>query len=345
MGARGGHGRRRTALIAVLSVCGLAASTAASAADGVVWQGRTPKDGTARVAGVGKELRIPLEAAGPAGSAVQIWAQRLPRGASLERVGDAPTRTIFRWRPTRRQLGEWRLVFNAASQSAFAESISLRVHVGRRATRTFRLSNVRGRSQSAMLLHPVIARAKPSRSARVVAPLRALTPEHVPHVVYLLGGTIDRQGRYWLRIQLPILPNGSSGWVPREAVGSFTSAETHLIIDRARFRATLYRRGRAVFRSGVGVGLPQWPTPSGRFYIRERLTGFTDPIYGVLAFGTNARSAVLTDWPGGGFVGIHGTNQPEILPGRVSHGCIRLRNEDIRRLSRLMPVGTPLTVR
>jgi hypothetical protein len=345
MGARGGNGRRRTALIAVFSVCGLAASTAASAADGVVWQGRTPKDGTARVAGVGKELRIPLEAAGPAGSAVQIWAQRMPWGARLERVGDAPTRTIFRWRPTRRQLGEWRLVFNAASQSAFAESISLRVHVGRRASRTFRLSNVRGRSQSAMLLHPVTARAKPSRSARVVARLRALTPEHVPHVVYLLGGTIDRQGRYWLRIQVPILPNGSSGWIPREAVGSFTSSETHLIIDRARFRATLYRRGRAVFRSGIGVGLPQWPTPSGRFYIRERLTGFTDPIYGVLAFGTNARSAVLTDWPGGGFVGIHGTNQPEILPGRISHGCIRLRNEDIRRLSRLMPVGTPLTVR
>jgi hypothetical protein len=345
MQARGGHGRRRTALVAALTICGLGASTAASAADGVVWQGRTPRDGTARVAGVGKELRIPLEAAGPTGSAVRIWAQRMPRGARLERVGDEPARTTFRWRPTRRQLGEWRLVFNAASPSAFAESISIRVHVGRRATRTFRLSNVRGRSQSAMLLHAVAARARPSRSARVVARLHALTPEHVPHVVYLRGGTIDRQGRYWLRVQLPILPNGSSGWIPRETVGSFTSSETHLIIDRARFRATLYRRGRAVFQSFVGVGLPQWPTPPGRFYIRERLTGFTDPIYGALAFGTNARSAVLTDWPGGGFVGIHGTNQPGILPGRVSHGCVRLRNQDIRRLSRLMPVGTPLTIR
>ena len=78
--------------------------------------------------------------------------------------------------------------------------------------------------------------------------------------------------------------------------------------------------------------------------MRERLTGFTDPIYGSLAFGTNARSDVLTDWPGGGFIGVHGTNQPEILPGRVSHGCIRLKNEDILRLAKLMPVGTPLTV-
>jgi lipoprotein-anchoring transpeptidase ErfK/SrfK len=59
----------------------------------------------------------------------------------------------------------------------------------------------------------------------------------------------------------------------------------------------------------------------------------------------SARSATLTDWPGGGFVGIHGTNQPEILPGRVSHGCIRLRNPDILRLASLMRVGTPVTVR
>jgi lipoprotein-anchoring transpeptidase ErfK/SrfK len=54
---------------------------------------------------------------------------------------------------------------------------------------------------------------------------------------------------------------------------------------------------------------------------------------------------VLTDWPAGGFVGIHGTNQPQLLPGRVSHGCIRMRNSDILRLAALMPIGTPLTIR
>jgi len=54
---------------------------------------------------------------------------------------------------------------------------------------------------------------------------------------------------------------------------------------------------------------------------------------------------VLTDWPGGGFIGIHGTDAPQLLPGRVSHGCIRLRNEDILRLRKLMPVGTPVTIR
>ncbi len=54
---------------------------------------------------------------------------------------------------------------------------------------------------------------------------------------------------------------------------------------------------------------------------------------------------VLTDWPGGGFIGIHGTNAPELLPGRVSHGCIRINNHAVRRLARLLPIGTPFTIR
>ncbi|CAA9524883.1 MAG: Protein erfK/srfK precursor, partial [uncultured Solirubrobacteraceae bacterium] len=47
----------------------------------------------------------------------------------------------------------------------------------------------------------------------------------------------------------------------------------------------------------------------------------------------------------GGFVGIHGTDRPDLIPGRVSHGCIRMRNPDILRLGRLMPVGTPVVIR
>ena len=345
MTARATHGRRWTALVAGLVLSALAAVGGAPAAEGVYWQGRTPESGTALVAGLGRELRIELEAAGPLNSSVRIWADRLPRGAQLQRVSDAPAKVIFRWRPTAGQLGEWRLVFRAAFAEAAAPAVRLRVHVGRRATRNFRLSNVNGISQNAPLLRNVAARAQPSGTARVVARLRRTTPEHVRHIVYLLGGRIDAQGRYWVRVQLPILPNGSSGWIPREAVGSFTSVDTHLVIERSRFRATLYRRGRPIFRSIVGVGEPRWPTPPGRFYVRERLTGFTDPIYGVIAFGTNGRSPVLTDWPGGGFIGIHGTNQPGILPGRVSHGCVRLPNPSISRLDRLMRVGTPVTIR
>jgi L,D-transpeptidase catalytic domain len=341
----GGHKALLPALLAALAV--LVPATASGQGAAIVWQGATPDSGTAYTAGVGVELRIPLEAAGSFGSTVRIGVNQLPAGASLVRLGEAPARVDFRWRPRASQRGEWRFVFGATDGGSSAPRVIVRVHVGRTASRSFRLSSraLGGRSQNAVLKYPVVARAAPSHSARAVARLSAMTPEHVRHVLFLSSGRIDARGRYWLRVPLPILPNGTTGWIPRDAVGPFVQIDTHLVIDRSRLRATLLKRGRRVFRSIVGVGVPHWPTPAGRFYVRERLTGFTDPIYGSLAFGTNGRSAVLTDWPGGGFIGIHGTNQPEILPGRVSHGCVRIRNPDIRRLDRLMPVGTPVTIR
>jgi hypothetical protein len=190
----------------------------------------------------------------------------------------------------------------------------------------------------------VAARSRPSAGAKAITRISSLTPEQTSNLALALNGEINEQGEYWVQIRLPVLPNGTTGWVPRSALGPFHKNWTRLVIDRTLFTATLYRRGAAIFRTRVGVGKPYWPTPAGEFYVRERISGFSDLIYGPLAFGTNARSAVLTDWPGGGFIGIHGTSQPEILPGRVSHGCVRMPNAAVKRLSRLMPLGTPVTI-
>lgn len=192
---------------------------------------------------------------------------------------------------------------------------------------------------------PAAARAKPSSEAPVLAGLATRTPEGTPNAVLVLDRATDDAGRVWVRVRLPVLPNNSTAWVPRRALGGYALVRTHLVIDLSSLTATLFRNGRAIFRAPVGVGKPEWPTPVGRFYIRNRLSSFSSPFYGPLAFGTSARSAVLTDWPAGGFIGIHGTNRPDLVPGRVSHGCIRMRNDDITALGRLMPVGTPLTVR
>jgi len=178
----------------------------------------------------------------------------------------------------------------------------------------------------------------------VLARLAVTTPERTSNLVLVLGRRTDAYGRLWVRARLPVLPNNTTGWLPRLALGGYGVVHTHLVVDLERLSATLFRDGRAIFRAPVGVGSTAFPTPSGRFYVRNRLTSLTNSFYGPLAFGTSARSSVLTDWPNGGFVGIHGTDRPELIPGRVSHGCIRLRNRDILRLGRLMPVGTPLTI-
>jgi lipoprotein-anchoring transpeptidase ErfK/SrfK len=146
-------------------------------------------------------------------------------------------------------------------------------------------------------------------------------------------------------VRLAILPNNSTGWVRGDKLRRLFAVHTHLYVDRTRMTATLKRDGLTIFKTRVGVGRPASPTPRGEFYIRDNLTNFSDPFYGPVAFGTNSRSAVLTDWPGGGFIGVHGTNRPELLPGRISHGCIEMRNAGLLKLARLMPIGTPLTIR
>ena len=200
-------------------------------------------------------------------------------------------------------------------------------------------------SRWAPVAHPAAARVRPSSSAAVVTTLSTRTPEGTANLVLVVGVRHTRPGGLWAHVRLPILPNNTEGWVKRSALGGYRFVRTRLVVDLRTLRATLYRGRRIVFRAPVGVGRASTPTPQGHFYIRDRLTRYASPFYGPIAFGTSARSAAVTDWPDGGFVGIHGTDQPGLIPGRVSHGCIRMRNSDIRRLARLMPIGSPLIVR
>lgn len=189
----------------------------------------------------------------------------------------------------------------------------------------------------------VPVRDAPRADASSVAFLETRTQERTANVVLVEDRATDREGRLWILVRVPALPANLSGWVPRSALGASEFVRTRLVVDLERLEATLLSDGRRVFTAEVGVGKPAWPTPTGQFYVRSRIRSLSS-FYGPLAFGTSARSEVLTDWPGGGFVGIHGTNEPQLLPGRVSHGCIRMRNADILRLGRLMPVGTPVTI-
>ena len=207
-----------------------------------------------------------------------------------------------------------------------------------------KLSGVNNTYRWAKVLRRIVARSAPRRSARVVDVLPFLTPEYTQNLVALLESRRIK-GKEWVKVRLAKLPNSSVGWVRRGDLGAFRLVRTRLLVNRGAFTATLYRAGKKVFRARIGVGQSQWPTPRGEYYIRMKLCCYGNAVYGPYAFGLSARSAVLTDWPGGGFIGIHGTNAPGLIPGRISHGCIRLRNEDITRLNRLMPVGTPVSVR
>jgi hypothetical protein len=191
------------------------------------------------------------------------------------------------------------------------------------------------------------ARIRPDASAPVVTRLRLRTEDRTDELVLVVARSIDESGTSWLKVRLPVRPNNTTGWVPETALGPLQPSRKWLYIDRDRLRIRLEREGREVFRADVGIGQDRWPTPRGKFYIRSRLEGYggAGSFYGPVAFGTSAHSDKLTDWPAGGIVGIHGTSVPQLIPGRISHGCVRLRNADIRRLARMITVGTPVTIR
>jgi L,D-transpeptidase-like protein len=191
-------------------------------------------------------------------------------------------------------------------------------------------------------LQPVFSR--PSGSAHRIARLRLLTEDRFAEVYLVLSSWKNGAGNTWLKIRVPKRPNGLTGWVRASALGQLHTVHTLLRVNKHTLRLTLYDRGRKRFSARIGVGKAGTPTPTGHFWIREKFHVGGHTLYGPRAIGTSAYAPTLSDWPGGGVVGLHGTNQPGLIPGRPSHGCIRLRNADILRLYKLAPKGTPIDI-
>lgn len=210
---------------------------------------------------------------------------------------------------------------------------------------TVRLSDEQALTRWANPANPDDLYAHPDLHARRVGRLHMWTEDGFPEVYLLLAEHIDNQLKPWVRVRIPARPNGQTGWVRRSALGPFHVSGWRLVVDRRTKRLTAYDKGHRVLSAPVGIGKPTTPTPAGRFWIRERLPvpDRSSP-YFPYALGTSDYSTLI-DWPGGGVVGIHGDwNQPWLIPGNPSHGCIRMHNPDIAWLAPRVPIGTPLRV-
>jgi lipoprotein-anchoring transpeptidase ErfK/SrfK len=150
----------------------------------------------------------------------------------------------------------------------------------------------------------------------------------------------------WVRVYLPTRPNGSQGWVRRRALRMYNN-RYRIVIRLRSHKLHLWRERRLVATYRIALGTSRTPTPRGLFYITELLKPRSPHgPYGPYSFGLSAHSNVLKRFAGGdGRVGLHGTNQPGLIGSNVSNGCIRLRNPAIRRLAKILPLGTPVHVR
>jgi lipoprotein-anchoring transpeptidase ErfK/SrfK len=139
-------------------------------------------------------------------------------------------------------------------------------------------------------------------------------------------------------------PNGVVGYV-RPSDVAVSEVNTRISVDLSRRELTFYRHGRRVLTTPVAIGSPSSPTPIGRYYVNQRIrVSDAGGPFGPGVLGLSAFSAVLTDWGGGGVIGIHGTNASWSIGRAASHGCIRVPNATLARLFRATHAGTPVVI-
>jgi lipoprotein-anchoring transpeptidase ErfK/SrfK len=149
----------------------------------------------------------------------------------------------------------------------------------------------------------------------------------------------------WVRVLLPERPNGSSGWI-RQSDLKITQNPYHMKVTLGDHKITVFERTNEIYSGPVAIGAAATPTPPGEYYIRVLLqTPDPKSVYGPYAYGLSAHSEVLTEFNGGdGEVGVHGNNDQSVLGKSVTHGCVRMDNEQITKLSKLLPLGTPVEI-
>ena len=154
----------------------------------------------------------------------------------------------------------------------------------------------------------------------------------------------DVRGDPWVHVLLPERPNGSTGWL-RAARVDTSIVRDRIIVRLRKHTLTRYHEGRPIARYRVAIGTPSTPTTPGRFFVWARV-GYADVQgpYGNFAVGLSGFSRVITDWPGGGRMAIHGTSDPSVAGEDVSNGCIRVFNPLMAKLIDV-PMGATVIIR
>ena len=189
---------------------------------------------------------------------------------------------------------------------------------------------------------------RPSVGARRVGLLEQFRPDFRPQYVLALSAVKNKKDGKprWYRVSVPGRPNGKTGWV-RAAAVEIWPVKKRIVVDLSARRFEFWSGARLLRAGRVAIGRPGLETPTGLFYVTWKFDPRIDPNWsglGNYAFETSAYSPNLTEWPGGGIVGMHGTPAPQLLGQAVSHGCIRVHNRDIEFLRDRVPLGTPIKV-
>jgi len=187
-------------------------------------------------------------------------------------------------------------------------------------------------------------RAAPRHDARVVARLSEFRPQdYRPRYVLAVAAMRVKTGKAsWYKITVPGRPNGRTGWV-RAGHVTIRAVPWQVVVYRGSRLVQVWKGKELVNTARVAIGAPGMETPTGLYFVTVRFKPVQVPFLGSFAFETSAYSK-LSEWPGGGVVGVHGTTAPELLGQAVSHGCVRISNQTADFLRDRIPLGTPVRI-
>jgi len=148
----------------------------------------------------------------------------------------------------------------------------------------------------------------------------------------------------WLKVQIPVRPNGTEAWI-RSADATISSHRFHAEIDVSNRSVTVWNGDEVVAQTGAVVGADSSPTPLGHFFVNDLVEKYDGSAYGPYILSLSAFSEALDSFGGGvPVIAIHGTNNPSLIGGAYSNGCIRIPNEVVRVLAETVPMGTPVDI-
>ena len=160
-----------------------------------------------------------------------------------------------------------------------------------------------------------------------------------PRVFRIVGESGD-----WFRVQVPMRPNESTGFIRKSDV-EVTSTDQRILIDLSERSVVVWNGDEVVLDTTGTIGKPSTPTPTGSFYVRNVFEWYTDSIYGPYVIPLSAYSESIDQINGGdAVVAIHGTQRPDLVGAAASLGCIRLDNDTLRELAAIVEPGAPVEV-
>ena len=163
-----------------------------------------------------------------------------------------------------------------------------------------------------------------------------------PQVLMVTQGSPEDD---WVEVQLPIRPNGQTGWIDA-SLYTFSQTQVRAEVNLSARSVIVYDGTEIIAQTQAVIGSPATPTPLGTFFITAKRRSLpSETFLGPWALALSAFSEVHETFGGGlPVIAIHGTDSPHQVGDARSNGCLRIPNDVVTLLAETVPLGAPVTI-